>query len=63
MCSPGFDFGPGVLDGQEPVGVQALITEVAVEAFDECIIGWLSWTVVGVRRFQYQQGIFPFIRR
>ena len=47
MCSPGFDFGPGVLDGQEPVGVQAFIPEFPLEWFykesvrkqvQECVI-------------------------
>jgi len=42
VFSPGFNFTLRVLDGQEPIGIQAFIPEMTVKAFDECVIGRLS---------------------
>ena len=40
--SPGLDLGSGIVQRQEPVGVQALVAQAAVEALDERIIGRLA---------------------
>ena len=39
---PRLDLAPGVVQRQEPVCVQAFITQTAVEAFDEGIVGRLA---------------------
>jgi hypothetical protein len=34
----------GVVKVHEPVGVQTFRSELAVEALDEAVIGWLAWS-------------------
>ena len=36
---PGFDEAAGFVEGGEPVFVEAFIAELAVEAFDESVLG------------------------
>ena len=38
VLSPLVDDNPGMVKGVEPVLIQALIPELAIEAFDECIL-------------------------
>lgn len=39
---PLLHFLPGVVKGQEPMRVQAFVTELAVEGFDEAVVGRLA---------------------
>ena len=40
--SPSFDGSPRVVHGEEPVHVQAVVPERAVEALDEAVLGGLA---------------------
>ena len=42
--SPRVDFLLRVFDRLEPVGVQALLAEATVEAFDDSVVGWSTAT-------------------
>lgn len=43
---PAFDLLPSVLERQEPVGIEALVPEAAVERLDERVVGRLAGTGV-----------------
>lgn len=43
VALPVFDFFPSMAQGSEPVQVQALIPELAVEALDEGILHRFAW--------------------
>lgn len=43
ILPPAFDLLAGIVERQEPVGVQALVPETAVERFDEGVVGRLAW--------------------
>ena len=40
---PGFDFCPGILDRQELINVQPIITQPAIERLYVAVIHWFSW--------------------
>ena len=42
VLTPIFYFSPGIVKAHEPVGVEAFAAELAVEGFDEGIIGRLA---------------------
>jgi len=42
LRAPSFDLAPGVVKGEEPVGVQAFIAQPAVEQLDQRIVGRLA---------------------
>ncbi len=42
VSTPILHFLPGVVKAQEPMGVQAFASELAVEGFDEAIVGRLA---------------------
>jgi len=44
VSTPSLAFSPRLVEAEEPVGVQAFRSELAVQAFDERIIRWLAGT-------------------
>ena len=44
VSTPSLAFSPSLVEAQEPVGVQALCTELAVERLDEGVVGRLAGT-------------------
>src|SRR6185437_7011972 len=43
VSTPSLAFSPRLVEAQEPVGVQALGAELAVQALDESVVGRLAW--------------------
>ena len=43
VSTPILHFLPCVVKAQEPMGVQAFTSELAVEGFDEAVVGRLAW--------------------
>ena len=43
VSTPSLAFSPRIVEAHEPVRVQAFGAELAVERFDEGIVGWLPW--------------------
>ena len=44
VSTPFLHFLPRVVKAHKPVGVQTFRSELAVEALDEAVIGWLAWS-------------------
>ena len=44
VSTPFLHFLPRVVKAHEPVGVQTFGFELAVEALDEAVMGWLAWS-------------------
>ena len=40
---PVFDQAAGFVEGGEPVFVEAFVAELAIEAFDESVLGGFAW--------------------
>ena len=43
VSTPSLAFSPCRVEAQEPVGIQALGPELALQALDEGFVGWLAW--------------------
>lgn len=53
MLTPGFDRGSCIRQAGEPVQVQAVVTELAVEALDKGVLGRLA----GLDKMQRHPGV------
>src|SRR5438105_15406109 len=42
VSTPSLAFSACLVEAEEPIGVQALSSKLAVQAFDECIVGRLA---------------------
>jgi hypothetical protein len=44
LLAPAFDDAASMIHGDEPVLIEALIAELAIEALDVGVLDWLAWT-------------------
>ena len=43
VSTPSLAFSLRIVEAHEPVRIQAFRPELAIEGFNEGIVGWLSW--------------------
>src|SRR5579863_205154 len=55
VSTPSLAFSPRFVEAQEPVGIAAFGAELAVQAFDESVVGWLAGSAE-VERHIVQEG-------
>ena len=61
VSAPSLAFLARFVEAQKPVGIEALCAELAVQRFDEGVVGWLAGTavagrLVGPARYVLQTG-------